>query len=143
MTIDQDDDLRDLLKKIGVVIVIVLFFTILLVLLYVKKFSLTESRIEKILKNEDLVFILYRKNNCSNCEKIEKILKKKEVYYITINHDKTKKWDTIQEKIELQNVVLENPSLICVKEGKAYSFITQTDNQNEMEEFIDSIVNNP
>ena len=143
MVFDQDEDLRDFLKKIGYVIFGLIFFIGLLILLYNKRFNLEESKIEKTIKKEEIVFIIYRKSDCSNCKEIASILKKKQVYYIDMNRDRNKNWDKIQEKIELKMNYLENPTLICVKDGKAYSFTTEFESEEEIEKFIETSISNP
>lgn len=143
MNIDQDDDLRDLLKRIGFVIVIILFFTTLLIIIYLKKFNLQETKEEKFLKTKETVFILLRNENCPDCKKIENILKNKKVYYITINENRNKKWKSIQKQIELESNNMNNPTLIFVKEGKSYSFITGVNSKEEIENYIDASINNP
>ena len=143
MIIDQDDDLRDLFKRIGIIIAILLFFTVLLIILYLKKYNLQETKEEKVLKTNEIVFILLRNDICSNCKEIESILENKEIHHITINEDRNKKWKNIRVQIEFESSGLNNPTLICVKEGKSYSFITEINEKKEIEDYIDVSINNP
>ena len=132
----KDPEFIMLRNRVLIGIFISIIFIISICFFIKNKLLVTESDLEKSIKNKEDILILFTEENCSKCKSYEKKLIDLNVNYFILNKNKEKNYKTILYKIETSNDELIPPTLIYVREGKVYSTLVDIKSKKELEKYL-------
>ena len=137
--VDKDDvELIDLLRKLKITIPVIIIFSVLLIIILIKKFNSTDTELIKKIKNNELLYILVYDNKCDKCKQIKEILKEKKIYYYEINKNKDKNYNKTLKELNMKEYEIISPTLLYINEGKLS--VSAIDIKNA--ETIDALIEN-
>ena len=134
----KDPEFIMLRNRVLIGIFISIIFIIPICFFIKNKLLVTESDLEKSIKNKEDILILFTEENCSKCKSYEKKLIDLNVNYFILNKNKEKNYKTILYKIETSNDELIPPTLIYVREGKVYSTLVDIKSKKELEKYLNN-----
>lgn len=134
----KDPEFIMLRNRVLIGIFISIIFIISICFFIKNKLLVTESDLEKSIKNKEDILILFTEENCSKCKSYEKKLIDLNVNYFILNKNKEKNYKTILYKIETSNDELIPPTLIYVREGKVYSTLVDIKSKKELEKYLNN-----
>ena len=129
---EAEDQIRDLVKKILLVIFIFLLFFIPGFIIFKTKFGAMYTNVINRLDKEDTFVILFTKEDCNFCKKTKNILKNEEIKYEEINTDRERYYDTIIHKLEISRNEIKEPTVMYIKDGKLKSSLVNINNKEEL-----------
>ena len=132
----MDDDLRDLLRRLGFAICILIMFGIALVLAFLKFGGKTNTVEEKINHKEDM-YLFIQKRDCSQCSTLKKALNQEMISYDVLYSNTDKRYQTILKKLSLSERDIVEPSLLYIKEGIVQSILVDIQKKDDLKDFIE------
>lgn len=132
----RDPEFIMLRNRVLLGIFISILFIVPICLFIKNKLLVTETNLEKSIKKQEDILILFTEENCSKCKNYEKKLVDLDVNYFILNKSKEKNYKTILYKIETNDDEVIPPTLIYVKEGKVYSTLVDIKSTDELEIYL-------
>ena len=134
----EDPEVIELRNKIVLGLIIIIVFLVPLFIFFYNKSGVTDNKIINKINNEKRLFILIRNSECNNCKNIEKVLKNENINYIVLNKDIIKNYNYIIRKLDISSSDIITPTLLYVEESKNYASLVDIKNESEVEEFINN-----
>lgn len=134
----MDEDLHELLKRLGKAILIIIVFIFIVYLALKNKFNSDESKALKIVRTKSDAVLLLKKTKCDNCKEIKNKLKDLNVEYNEVVTDTEKYYKTILKELEISENDISEPTIIVIKNGSVISIYVDISNMTELEEFLNN-----
>ena len=132
----MDENLKDLIRNIFFVIVVIAIFTILIIFLFYNKIE-GDSSIENNINNNKDMILLVHKSKCSLCGQIKRELWKNSMFIEEINSSTNKRYHTILKKLGISENDIVEPSLVVIREGRVESILVNIQNIDDLKDFIE------
>lgn len=133
----NDPEFRQMVNKAIFIISVVVVFAIPVFFIFKNKIIYTESELLKSI-NKKTILLYITENNCKLCKTYRKELDKNNIKYKELNKDKEQDYESIINKLELNNSNLYVPALIYIKDGEVQSFIVDIKTKKILNEYIEN-----
>lgn len=134
----EDEELMSLFKRLGVAGIILLMFSILVVIFFIRKFNPGDSKILKEVKSGKEIYILIDNNSCNKCNKIKNILKENDIYYYEINVDRSSDYKELYSFLDINKNEIDIPTILYIKNKKFSASIVDIENEDNLVEFLNN-----
>ena len=132
----RDPEFVMLRNRVLIGIFVSILFIVPICFFIKNKLLVTDSDLEKSIKKQEDILILFTEDKCSKCKSYEKKLIDLNVNYFVLNKSTKKNYKTILYKIETNDDEVIPPTLIYVREGKVYSTLVDIKSNNELETYL-------
>ena len=132
----RDPEFVMLRNRVLIGIFVSILFIVPICFFIKNKLLVTDSDLEKSIKKQEDILILFIEDKCSKCKSYEKKLIDLNVNYFVLNKSTKKNYKTILYKIETNDDEVIPPTLIYVREGKVYSTLVDIKSNNELETYL-------
>lgn len=132
----RDPEFVMLRNRVLIGIFVSILFIVPICFFIKNKLLVTDSDLEKSIKKQEDILILFIEDKCSKCKSYEKKLIDLNVNYFVLNKSTKKNYKTILYKIETNDDEVIPPTLIYVREGKVYSTLVDIKSDNELEKYL-------
>ena len=132
----RDPEFVMLRNRVLIGIFVSILFIVPICFFIKNKLLVTDSDLEKSIKKQEDILILFTEDKCSKCKSYEKKLIDLNVNYFVLNKSTKKNYKTILYKIETNDDEVIPPTLIYVREGKVYSTLVDIKSDNELEKYL-------
>ena len=133
---DDDVELYNLFKRLGIGIVVLLVFGILFFFVLLNKFSPRSPEVVNSVKKGETIYVLIDEKKCSTCKKIKEILKEEDIKYYEINVDKDSHYKEFLDSISATENEVVIPTLMYIKDGKLDSTVVDIKDEDVLKVFI-------
>ena len=133
----EDQDLKELIVKLGAWLFVVVVFGSLMTIIFVNKFGSQEISINKKIDKKDSLVILVINNKVDNTKEIKNTLKKKNIKVEVVNKDKERYFNDFLRKLSITEKDIVEPTLIIVKEGKVTAILVEIKDLDELNSFLE------
>ena len=133
----DDEDLRNLFKRLGIGIAVLLVFCTLFYFVLLNRFSPHSSKVVEDVNNKKSIYVLIDDNKCSNCKDIKRIIEEEDIPYYEINIDKATYYEDFLSSISATKNEVVLPTLIFVREGNLDSTMVEINDEGLLKEFIE------
>ena len=133
----EDKELNEMIGKVTIVVLAAIIFTVLLTLVFINKFGAKQILVNKMIDNNETLYVLVINNETKNKKEIEKVLKDKEVVYTIVNKDVELHYNDFLKKISITNEDIIEPTLIYIEEKKANSILVDIKKIDDLKDFLE------
>ena len=133
----EDKELNEMIGKVTIVVLAAIIFTVLLTLVFINKFGAKQIPVNKMIDNNETLYVLVINNETKNKKEIEKVLKDKEVVYTIVNKDVELHYNDFLKKISITNEDIIEPTLIYIEEKKANSILVDIKKIDDLKTFLE------
>ena len=134
----RDPEFIELRNRFLIGLMVALFVGGLLIIIFYRSLISERSKVYNQLRSDDTVLLFVEDNNCDRCIQIKNILDNKRVEYYIYNRDSDVERDSIEKVLKIDNYSIEIPALMYVKNGKVKSFLSDAEDIEEINDFIDN-----
>ena len=133
----EDKELNEMIGKVTIVVLAAIIFTVLLTLVFINKFGAKQIPVNKMIDNNETLYVLVINNETKNKKEIEKVLKNKEIVYTIVNKDVELHYNDFLKKISITNEDIIEPTLIYIEEKKANSILVDIKKIDDLKDFLE------
>ena len=133
----EDKELKSLIKKTIIFIVVFIVFGGLLIKIMINNFSYEDVSVGTRIDKEE-TFLLLIVNEKNNYKDIVQYLKDNSLEFEIVNSDKEKYYNDFLYKLNITKYEINEPSLLDIREGKVFSILTDVQNDDRLISFVNS-----
>ena len=133
----EDLELKDLITKVGIWVLIVIVFGGLMILIFTNKFGSKDIHINKIIDSNEQLFILVLNKKTSNKKELKQLLKDSNIQTEVIYKDKERYFDDFLKKLDITEEDIIEPTVIYVEDKKVISILVDIKKKEDLKTFIE------
>lgn len=132
----RDPEFIELRNRFLFGLVISIFIGGLLFLFFYRSYRVTGNDVYKSITNNNKLIVFVEDNECSNCMEIRNLLDTKKYNYVIYNKDSDVYRDSINKILRLDYYGLGAPSFIYLENKKVVAFMSNCDDNEEIDNFF-------
>ncbi len=133
----EDTNLRELIIKLVVWLVVVLVFGSLMTIILVNKFGSKNISINKKIDKEQNLVVLVVSKNTKNTKEIKSLLKTNNIKYEIVYKDKEMYFDDFLTKLDIEKKDIIEPTLIIIEDKKAKAILVDIKKTDDLKTFLE------
>lgn len=130
----KDPEFVQLRNRFFLGVIISLAVAIPLIIFFYKSYA--NSDVLNLINKKETFTLLITSNNCDNCKLVKDALDSHDVDYKKINRDTTKDYDTIIQKLQIENKREVYPIVVYVEDGSMKANLLNISSSEMVGEFL-------
>lgn len=130
----KDPEFVQLRNKFFIGVIISLAIAVPLIIFLYKSYA--SSDVLTLINKKETFTILVTSNDCDNCELVSDILDDYDVDYKKLNRDKTKDYNEIMKKLDIENKREVFPIIVYVEDGNMKANLFDISSEKMVSEFL-------